>query len=147
MLIFDDEEVVEGCRLAVDFRALAHIERMAGKPMPEILGAMFEGSRLCLKAQVMKGLMLRHHPDVTVEQALSLLLRVDSTSIFGLFNRTFNVAKERQENPPKRRGTSQPSFVNGSGSAALLPSSGGNRRGPMSRSWKAWPTPRRGNSS
>jgi hypothetical protein len=72
MLTFDDEEVVEGCRLAVDFRAIAHIERMTGKTMPEILPELFGACPISLKAQVVKGFLLRHYPDATLDQALSL---------------------------------------------------------------------------
>jgi hypothetical protein len=144
---FDDEEVVEGCRLAVDFRAIAHIERMTGKTMPEILPELFGACPISLKAQVVKGFMLRHYPDATLDQALSLVTCVDPTALFGLIQRTFNVAKERSENPPKRRGTLRPFALNGSSSAALLPSSGMKIHDPTSMRWKAWPTPRRGNST
>ena len=144
---FDDEEIVEGCRLAVDFRALAHIERLAQKPMPEILSGLFGQCPLSLKAKVLKGLMLRHYPEATLDQAMSLMALVDASALFGLIQRTFNVAKERSENPPKRRGISLPFLSNGSRSAALLPSSGFNRHGLTSLAWKAWPAPRNGSTN
>lgn len=99
MTSFDDEEVVEGVRLAVDFRALDHIERMAGKPTPEILSVVLGSCPLTLKAQVVKGLMLRHYPDATMDQAMDLMVRLDASALFALFQRTFNVEKERPKKP------------------------------------------------
>lgn len=93
---FDDEELVGGFRLAVDFRGLAHIERLTGKPMPEVLPEFLGNGALTLKAKVMKGLMLRHYPEATLDEALSVLVSLDA-SVFDLIRRTFNVASEPSE--------------------------------------------------
>jgi hypothetical protein len=75
---FDDEEVVEGCRLAVDFRALdSHRENDRQDNAGDILRNCSAACPLSLKAKVVKGLMLRHYPDATLDQAFSLVTCVD----------------------------------------------------------------------
>lgn len=97
--MFRDERSVEAggnrIRLAIDFLALDAIEGATGLKMPEIVRAML--SRACqlgVAAKVLWGLMLRHYPDVAVEEAATLMFGEDrgviGDAIAGLFEGAFN---------------------------------------------------------
>lgn len=96
--MFRDERSVEASpnriRLAIDFIALDAIEGATGLKMPDIIRAMLSKRQLSVSAKVLWGLLLRHSPDVTVEEAASLMFGEDrvaiSDAISGLFEGAFN---------------------------------------------------------
>lgn len=104
-------------RLVLNFRAIDAIEGVAGKPMPAILPEIIAGSAgYALVAKFVWGLLLEHHPDLTMDQVAGLMFGEDGeavgVAIGDLIRRAFNLGeepKEKAENPRKRRGASKPS--------------------------------------
>jgi hypothetical protein len=98
--VFRNERSVEAgsnrLRLAVDFLALDAIEEVLGRKTPEIVRSMLTGScQLSVTATVIWGLLLRHHPEITVEEAASLMFcdhrGAISEVVSGLFEASFNL--------------------------------------------------------
>jgi hypothetical protein len=123
---FYDEEIIsvgeDTLTLAIDFRAIDFIEHIAGEsgtitPMPNVVAMLFaDPPPLSLAGKVLRGLLLRHHEDVSLDQCAGLMFgehgnRV-ARAMFGLITRAMNLETPKEEkgkNPPKRRGASKTS--------------------------------------
>ena len=117
---FYDEELIEvdgeKLTLAIDFRAIDVIEGTVGEPMPSVLAQLFSTpAPLSRSGKVLWALLLRHHDEVTVEEAAGLMFTEHANRVGlamgGLLQRAFNLAdpKAKGKNPPKRPGASKPS--------------------------------------
>lgn len=104
-------------RLVLNFRAIDAIEGVVGKPMPAILPDLITGAAsYSVVAKFVWGLLLEHHPELTMDQVAGLMFGEDGEAvgvvIGDLIRRAFNIGEEPKEkgaNPPKRRGASKPS--------------------------------------
>lgn len=115
---FYNEQTVavgEDCyRLVLDFRAIDAIEGLTGvsfnSTLEEITG---EAAKLGSVGRVLWGLLREHHPEVTLDQAASLMFG-DTGVLIGvavqtLLENAFNSAPAetaKGKNPPTRRGVS-----------------------------------------
>jgi hypothetical protein len=109
--VFRNEQSVEAggnrIRLAVDFLALDAIEGATGRKTPEIVRSMMSGPcQLSVIATVTWGLLLRHYPEITVEEAASLMFcdhrDAISEAVSGLFEAAFNL-----ESPAEKSGSAK----------------------------------------
>lgn len=99
-------------RLVLNFRAIDAIEGVVGKPMPAILPDLITGSAsYAVVAKFVWGLLLEHHPELTMDQVAGLMFGEDGEAvgvvIGDLIRRAFNIGEEPKEkaaNPRKRRG-------------------------------------------
>lgn len=125
---FHDEELVEAgedkLTLAIDFRAIDVIEGLAGGegqivPMPVVLDWLFTPpAPISLSGKVLYALLLRHHQDVTLDQAAGLMFHKEhgpkvgkamDTLLLRAFNLLVDEPKAKDKNPRKRRGASKTS--------------------------------------
>lgn len=109
--MFRDERSVEAgnnrIRLAVDFLALDAIEDATGRKMPEIVRAMMSGtSQISVTTKVLWGLLLRHHPEATTEDAASLIFgehrEAISEAASGLLEGAFNIGPVVEKDGPAK---------------------------------------------
>lgn len=107
----------ETLRLVINFAAIDATEHLLGKPFPAVLEAFSQPVQpLGVLGKVVWGLLREHHPEVSLDQAASLLfgengLRVGA-AVSLLLNAAFPAAEEgkaKAKNPRKPRGASKPS--------------------------------------
>lgn len=119
---FYNEEAVqvdgETYRLVINFRAIDATESLlGGVPFNDVLEELSSGKqRLGVIGKVLWGMLREHHPDVTLDQAASLMFGETGVAagmaVHKLLEAAFPVAepgKPKGKNPPKRRGASKPS--------------------------------------
>lgn len=112
----------ETLRLTIDFAALDAIEGLTGKPFDASLQEMLGGAApMALQARVVWGLLRRHHPEVSLDQATSLLFG-DTGAATGVaigklmaaaFAEPDKGEKAKDARPPEPRGASKPSSTRG----------------------------------
>lgn len=105
----------EALRLVINFRALDAIETLTGQDFDTSLVELQSGkARTGLICKVVWGLLREHHPEMTIDQATSLVFGeigvTVGVALQSLLEAAFPVAEEAKgENPPKRRGASSAS--------------------------------------
>ena len=100
--------------LVCNFRSIDVIESITGQTMDEVLPQLAAPSH-SLVVKVLWALLREKHEDVTFDQAAGVIFDRErciavSAVIGDLFRRSFNMGekpKEKDENPPKRRGRSR----------------------------------------
>ena len=109
----------ETFRLVLDFAALDAIESETGRPFDGILREFTSPGAepaTSLQAKVVWGLLRRHHPDIALDQVLTLIYSTASSAIGIGMGKLFETAFPRAEpakkkakaaNPPKPRGASR----------------------------------------
>jgi hypothetical protein len=110
----------ETYRLVLDFAALDAIESETGRSFDGILREFttpHAEPATTLQAKVVWGLLRRHHPEITIDQVVSLLFSVASAAIGIGMGKLFETAfpradpsqkKAKPANPRKPRGASKP---------------------------------------
>lgn len=115
---YNEQSVVidgETIRLVIDFRAIDATEQLLEMGYDLILEEIQKsGSPLGFQAKVLWGLLREHHPEMTFDEIMPMLLGENAVTVglalTALFEAAFPVAeKERGQNPPKPRGASKPS--------------------------------------
>lgn len=121
---FYNEEAVtvdgETYRLVINFRAIDATEAVAACDYDAILRKMTDprrGVSLALQAQVVWGMLREHHPDLTLDHAMTLTQgtagQMVGIAVAKLIQAAFPAENSQQKakgsNPPKRRGASKPS--------------------------------------
>lgn len=113
----DDETVL---RLVVNMATIDATEAIVGVTMPNVIEKLMGNDPpTTLGGKVLWGMLRHHHPEITLDQSLSLATGecqdLIGAAMGDLFRRTFHIGEEaKQENPRKRRGASRPSSRNGS---------------------------------
>lgn len=126
LVAFSLEEQVEAfgevLTLRLDFRAITVIEGVLEMPMPQAAVSIRSGSAsYSLLARVLWATFREHHPNMTVEQCMSIVM--DKTgdglkvgfALDTLLERAFPLPTEdrKTKNPPKSHGRSKSSAVAG----------------------------------
>jgi hypothetical protein len=102
----------ETLHLVCNFRALDVIEGVTGQKMSEILPQLMDPPH-ALVGKVLWGLLREKHEGVTLDEAAGVAFGKQGEAL-GLvmgdvLRRAFNIGEAKAENPPKRRGKSNPS--------------------------------------
>jgi hypothetical protein len=112
----------EPIRFVLDFAAIDATESLlGGRGYDTILADMMDGTApLAVQAKVLWGLLRRHHPELSLDQATTLLFGrtglIVGASLGTLINAAFPTAdpeKAKGENPRKPRGASPTSSPRG----------------------------------
>jgi hypothetical protein len=123
--------------LAIDISIIDAIEDEFDLPFDALMAQFKEGTRVGKAARLLRGLLSRHHPDLTLDDAGGLLME-DSEPFALAMQRLFEKsspepAQSEGENPPKaRRGTGGGSSSNGAQRASRRANSGSKRLEPSS---------------
>jgi hypothetical protein len=104
----------ETLRLVLNFRAIDAIEGLTDRSFNEVLTELQKiDAKLGLVGKVLWGLLREHHPEVTIDQAASLMFGQTGETVGMAIGKLISAALPRGEakgkNPPKRRGASKPS--------------------------------------
>lgn len=103
----------ETLHLVCNFRALDVIETLTGEKMSDIIPQLVDPPH-SLVVKVLWGLLREKHEGITLDEVAGVAFGPDQAAIGlvmgDLIRRAFNLGeKEKDENPPKRRGRSKPS--------------------------------------
>lgn len=121
---FYNEEAVkigdDTIRLVINFRAMDATESLVGRNYDEVLKEMAAGDPpLSLQGKVVWGLLREHHPDLSLDHAMTLLFGEPSVAVGFAMNKLLNAAfpaadpEAKGKNPTKPRGASKPSTPRG----------------------------------
>lgn len=105
----------EALTLTINFRAIDATEQLLGRGYDEIIDEIQQPSApVGLTGKVLWGLLREHHPDLSLDQILTLQFGDNGVTmglaIQQLLTAAFPTAeKEKGKNPPKPRGASKPS--------------------------------------
>ena len=125
LVAFAPEEQVEAFgetyTLRLDFRAISVIEGALEMPFPHAVAQIRSGNpQHGVLSRVLWALFREHHPEVTIDQALGIVMDQGKDGAkFGsardaLLERAFPIMDGRKKpNPPKRNGRSKTSGANG----------------------------------
>lgn len=108
-------------RLTLDFGAMDAIEGQAGRPFDAIVKDLTEQTAtMSLQARVVWGLLRRHHPEISLEQAASLLFGNQGAAVGLVIGKLLSAAfasgeevKTEEARPRKPRGASNGSSSRG----------------------------------
>lgn len=109
---------VEGelLRLTLNFKAIDAIESLLGEPFSAVIDELNKREqRLGVVGKVLWGLLREHHPEMTLDQAASLMFGGTGLLVGSAVTRLLESAfpagdpKAKGKNPPKRRGASKTS--------------------------------------
>jgi len=116
---FHNEQAVvidgETIRYVLDFRAIDATEQLLEMGYDQVLAEIQKpGTPLGFQGKVLWGLLREHHPEMTFDEIMPMLLGeagvTTGLALTKLFEAAFPIAeKERGKNPPKPRGASKPS--------------------------------------
>lgn len=124
MKAFYQEQLVEvdgeKFTLAINFKAIDATEQLSGRDYDDILNELQSpGCRTGTMGRAVWGLLREHHPDMTLDETLSLIAGEKNGAKVGfalsqLLQAAFPIAAEAKGgNPPKPRGTSKPTSNGG----------------------------------
>lgn len=116
--------------LAIDISIIDALEDEFDLPFDELMAQFKQGTRVGKASRLLRGLLRRHHPDLTLDDVGGLLME-DSEPFAGAMQRLFEKAspeQEASENPPKaHRGTGGSSSSNGAPRTSRRATSGSKR--------------------
>jgi hypothetical protein len=113
---FYEEEVIklggDTITLAIDFRAVDFIETLLDASLPSVVAMLFaDPPPLSLAGKVLRGLLLRHHEDVSLDQCAGLMFgehgnRV-ALAMYRLITRALRLEPEKKKKPRRKRAASE----------------------------------------
>ena len=118
--------------LAIDISIIDALEDEFDLPFDELMAQFQKGTRVGKAARLLRGLLARHHPDLTLDDVGGILME-DSDAFAVAMQRLFEKASPEQEggtgeNPPRaHRGTGDNSSSNGAPRGSRRASSGSKR--------------------
>lgn len=106
--------------LAINFKAIDATEQLSGRDYDDILNELQSpGCRTGTMGRAVWGLLREHHPDMTLDETLSLIAGEKNGLKVGLALRELlqaafpTAAEAKGGNPPKPRGVSKPTSNGG----------------------------------
>lgn len=106
----------EKLRLVINFKAIDATEQLSGRDFDSILDELqSKDCRAGTMGRAVWGLLREHHPEVTIDETMSLLAGEENGMKVGVALRFLleaafpTVEKEKGENPPEPRGALSPS--------------------------------------